>query len=202
MSKTFNHSNVSLDGFSAAPNQSLDNPFGEGGMRLAEWMFSKPGQQKSADQSVVDEITAGAGAFIMGRHMFGPGRGPWDETWKGWWGDDPPYHGPVFVLTSYPREPLPMEGGTTFIFVTDGPEVAYEMAKAAAGDKDISIAGGAATVRQYLRLGLIDELNLHIVPITIGSGERLFDDVGDLVFEPVEVKGSSAVTHVRYRLVR
>jgi dihydrofolate reductase len=201
MSKTFCHASVSLDGFSAALHQTLDNPFGDGGMRLAEWMFSAPGQQKGPDQSVVDEIT-GAGAFIMGRNMFDPGRGAWDESWQGWWGDDPPYHAPVFVLTHHPREPLTMAGGTTFTFVTNGPESAYELAAAAAADKDISIAGGAATVRQYLRLGLIDELNLHIVPITVGAGERLLDDVGDLRFEPVDVTGSPAVTHVKYRVVR
>ena len=200
MSKTFTHSSVSLDGFAAAPGQSLDNPFGEGGMRLAEWMFSGPDHSSSPDQSAVAEITAGAGAFIMGRHMFGPGRGPWDETWKGWWGDDPPYHAPVFVLTSHPRDPLPMDGGTTFTFVTEGPEAAYQLATAAAGDKDISIAGGAATVRQYLRLRLIDELNLHIVPLTLGAGERLLDEVGDLTFEPVRVTSSPAVVHLKLRV--
>jgi dihydrofolate reductase len=202
MTKTFSHQCISLDGFTAAPNQSLDNPFGEGGMRLPAWMFSDSDGQAGPDPTVEDEIIGGAGAFIMGRNMFGPGRGPWDETWEGWWGEDPPYHGPVFVLTHYAREPLTMQGGTTFTFVTDGPESAYELASAAAGDKDISIAGGAATIRQYLRLGLIDELNLHIVPITLGAGERLFDDVGDLTFEPTEVKASPAVTHVRYRLIR
>jgi dihydrofolate reductase len=202
MSKTFCHASVSLDGFSAALHQSLDNPFGEGGMRLAEWMFPASGRQKGPDQSFVDEIIAGAGAFIMGRNMFGPGRGAWDESWQGWWGDDPPYHAPVFVLTHHPREPLTMQGGTTFTFVTEGPEAAYEMAAAAAADKDISIAGGAATVRQYLKLGLLDELNLHIVPITLGAGERLLDDVGDITFEPVKVTASPVVTHVTYRVVR
>jgi dihydrofolate reductase len=127
MSKTVTHASVSLDGFSAALHQSLDNPFGEGGLRLAEWMWSDPEDQTTADRSAFDEITAGAGAFIMGRHMFGPGRGPWDEAWKGWWGEDPPYHAPVFVLTSHPRQPLSMLGGTTFTFVTDGPEAAYEL---------------------------------------------------------------------------
>ncbi len=202
MSKTFSHAVVSLDGFSAAPNQSLDNPFGVGGMRLTEWMFADSDDQQGADQSIVDEIIGGAGAFIMGRHMFDPGRGPWDESWRGWWGEDPPYHAPVFVLTSYPREPLPMDGGTTFTFVTDGPEAAYALAVAAAGDKDISIAGGAATVSQYLRLGLIDELNLHVVPITLGAGERLLHDVGDIHFEPVAVTAAPNVTHLKYRVVR
>lgn len=200
MTKTFCHQSISLDGFTSAPHQSLDNPFGEGGMRLPEWMFSD--EKQSGDQTAVEEIVGGAGAFIMGRNMFGPGRGPWDESWRGWWGDDPPYHGPVCVLTHHPREPVPMDGGTTFTFVTEGPEAAYEMATAAAGDRDISIAGGATTIRQYLRLGLIDELNLHIVPIVLGAGERLWDDVGDLRFEPTEVRASPLVTHIRYRVVR
>jgi dihydrofolate reductase len=202
MAKTFSHQSISLDGFTAAPNQSADNPFGEGGMRLPAWMFSGSDGQAGPDQAIEDEIIGGAGAFIMGRNMFGPGRGPWDMTWEGWWGEDPPYHAPVFVLTHHARDPLTMQGGTTFTFVTDGPESAYELAKAAAGDKDIAVAGGAATIRQYLRLGLIDELNLHIVPITLGAGERLFDDVGDLTFEPIEVKASPAVTHVKYRTIR
>lgn len=200
MTKTFCHQSISLDGFTSAPHQSLDNPFGEGGMRLPEWMFSD--EKPTGDQTAVEEIVGGAGAFIMGRNMFSPGRGPWDESWRGWWGDDPPYHGPVFVLTHHPREPVPMDGGTTFTFVTDGPEAAYELATDAAGDKDISIAGGATTVRQYLRLGLLDELNLHVVPIVLGAGERLWDDVGDLRFEPIEVRASPLVTHIRYRVVR
>ena len=131
MSKTFTHAAVSLDGFSAAPNQSLDNPFGEGGhaAHRMDVLRSRTTKQ-GADQSIVDEIIGGAGAFIMGRHMFDPGRGPWDESWRGWWGEDPPYHAPVFVLTSYPREPLPMDGGTTFTFVTDGPEAAYRAGRA------------------------------------------------------------------------
>ena len=202
MTKTFCHQSISLDGYTAAPKQNADNPFGERGMRLPEWMFSDPDGQADPDQSVVDEIVGGAGAFIMGRNMFGPGRGAWDETWQGWWGDDPPYHGPVFVLTHHPREPLTMQGGTTFTFVTEGPEAAYELATSAAGGKDISIAGGANTIRQYLRLGLLDELNLHIVPITLGAGERLFDDVGDLRFEPTQVRTAPAVTHLRYRVIR
>lgn len=201
MSKTFSHQAISLDGYTAAPNQSLENPFGDDGMRLVAWMFGDRDQQLGPDQSIEDEIIGGAGAFIMGRHMFGPGRGPWDESWKGWWGDDPPYHAPVFVLTSYPRDPLPMEGGTTFTFVTDGPEAAYELATAAAGDKDISIAGGATTVRQYLSLGLIDELNLHLVPIVLGAGERLLSGVGDVQLEQVEVRAGAAVTHLRYRVI-
>ena len=121
----------------------------------------------------------GIGAFIMGRKMFGGGDGPWDESWKGWWGEDPPYHAPVFVLTHHPREPLTMQGGTTFTFVTDGIESALEQARAAAGDEDVAIAGGASAVRQYLAAGLLDELQLHIAPIMLGAGERLLDDVGE-----------------------
>jgi dihydrofolate reductase len=201
MSKTFAHQCISLDGFTAAPHQSLENPFGEGGMRLPAWMFADA-DQPSADQEAKAAILGDAGAFIMGRNMFSPGRGAWDETWRGWWGEEPPYHGPVFVLTHYAREPLEMQGGTTFTFVTDGPEAAYALAKDAAGTRDVSIAGGAATVRQYLQLGLIDELTLHLVPITLGGGERLFDQRGGLRFEPVAVTGSSAVTHLRYRTIR
>ena len=130
-------------------------------------------EQADANRAVIDEIVD-AGAFIMGRNMFAPGRGDWDLDWKGWWGDDPPYHGPVFVLTHHPREPLTMDGGTTFTFVTDGIESAFEQARRAAGDRNISIAGGAETVRQYLAAGLIDELNLHIAPILLGAGEPLF----------------------------
>jgi len=137
----------------------------------------------------------------MGRNMFGPGRGAWDLEWRGWWGEDPPYHTPVYVLTNHEREPLAMDGGTTFHFVTDGIESALEQARAAAGDKDVSIAGGASTVRQYLAAGLLDELYLHIVPVVLGAGERLLDGVGDPTLEPVKVVDSPAVTHVKYRVV-
>jgi dihydrofolate reductase len=189
---------VSLDGFAAGPNQSLDNPFGEGvGDRLHRWMFEEP----EANAAAIEGLTA-AGAFVMGRNMFGPGRGAWDLDWKGWWGDEPPYHAPVFVLTHHPREPLPMQGGTTFTFVTDGIESALAQAREAAGDADVAIAGGAETVRQYLAAGLIDELRLHVAPLTLGAGERLLDGVGDLTLEPLEVSGSGLVTHLRYRVVR
>jgi dihydrofolate reductase len=134
--------------------------------------------------------------------MFGGGEGPWDQSWKGWWGDDPPYHAPVYVVTHHEREPLPMQGGTTFHFVTDGIQSALEQARAAAGDKDVSIAGGAGTVNQYLAAGLLDELYLHIVPVILGSGERLLEDVGDPTLEPVEVVASPAATHVKYRVIR
>jgi dihydrofolate reductase len=202
---------ISLDGFVAGPNQSFEDPIGEGGMRLHEWVFAtdswrkqhgEEGGEHSADAEVVDEVSQGIGAYIMGRKMFGGGDGPWDDTWKGWWGEDPPYHVPVFVLTHHPREPLPMQGGTTFTFVTDGIESALEQARTAAGDKDISIAGGASAVQQCLAAGMLDELYLHVVPIILGAGERLLENVGDPVLEPVKVTASPAVTHVKYRVVR
>jgi dihydrofolate reductase len=138
----------------------------------------------------------------MGRNMFDHGRGEWDESWRGWWGPNPPFHAPVFVLTHYPRDPIEMEGGTTFHFVTDGIGAAVEQARAAAGDGDVAIAGGAQAIRQTLAAGLLDELQLHIVPIVLGAGERLLVDVGDPQLEPVEVVASPAVTHLRYRVVR
>jgi dihydrofolate reductase len=200
---------ISLDGFVAGPNQSPENPIGEGGMRLHEWAFATDtwrrqqgldGGEHNADADVVDEATQGIGAYIMGRKMFGGGDGPWDEAWRGWWGEDPPYHVPVFVLTHHSREPLAMEGGTTFTFVTDGIESALEQARAAAGDGDVAVAGGASVVRQYLAAGMLDELHLHIVPVILGAGERLLEDVGDPALEPVGVVASPAVTHVRYRV--
>jgi dihydrofolate reductase len=202
---------ISLDGFVAGPNQSVEDPIGEGGMRLHEWAFETDswrsqhgleGGQHTADAEVVDEVVQGVGAYIMGRKMFGGGDGPWDEAWTGWWGEDPPFHTPVFVLTHHARKPLPMQGGTTFTFVTDGIESALEQARAAAGDQDVMIAGGASAVRQYLAAGLLDELYLHIVPVLLGSGERLLEDVGDPTLEPIEVVASPAATHVRYRVVR
>jgi dihydrofolate reductase len=200
---------ISLDGFVAGPNQSIDDPIGAGGMRLHEWVFQTSswraqhgsgGGKHDVDSQVVADATKNVGAYIMGRKMFGGGDGPWDEAWTGWWGEDPPYHTPVFVLTHHPREPLAMQGGTTFEFVTDGIESALERARAAAGDLDVAIAGGASAVRQYLAAGLLDELFLHIVPIVLGAGERLLEDVGDPTLEPIEVIASPAVTHVRYRV--
>jgi dihydrofolate reductase len=202
---------ISLDGFVAGPNQSTDNPIGEGGMRLHEWAFATDnwreqhgleGGEPNADAEVVKEVFEDVGAYIMGRKMFGGGDGPWDEAWTGWWGDDPPYHTPVFVLTHHPREPLQMQGGTTFNFVTDGIESALELARVAAGEKNVVIAGGAHAVRQYLAAGLLDELYLHVVPIVLGAGERLLEDVGDPVLQPIKVVASPAVTHVKYRVVR
>jgi dihydrofolate reductase len=188
---------ISLDGFAAGLNQSLDDPFGEGvGDRLHRWMF------EAADENAaeIEAITA-AGAYVMGRNMFDPGRGGWDLDWKGWWGDEPPYHAPVFVLTHHPREPLAMEGGTTFTFVTDGIESALAQAREAADGEEVAIAGGAATVRQYLAAGLIDELRLHVAPVILGAGEWLFDGIGDPTLEPLDVRGTALVTHLRYRVV-
>jgi dihydrofolate reductase len=201
---------VSLDGFVAGPNQSVENPIGEGGMRLHEWAFAtrgwraqhgREGGEPGADSDVVEGLLQGVGAYIMGRKMFGGDSGPWDEAWRGWWGEDPPFHAPVFVLTHHPREPLSMQGGTTFTFVTDGIESAVEQARAAAGEKDVTIAGGASAVQQCLAVGLLDELFLHIVPIVLGAGERLLDGVGDPALEPIEVVASPAVTHIRYRVI-
>ena len=188
---------ISLDGFLAGPNQSLANPLGEGGERLHRWMFEEP----EANAAALAPILA-PNAYIMGRNMFGPGRKAWDVEWKGWWGDDPPYHAPVFVLTHYPRPPLTMLGGTTFTFVTDGVASALAQARAAADGGDIGIAGGADTVRQYLAAGLIEVLRLHVAPMILGAGERLLDGVGELNLEPMEVSGTRLATHLGYRITR
>jgi dihydrofolate reductase len=190
---------VSLDGFAAGPNQSEAQPFGDGDgerlhKRIETWMFEH-GDQNRAE---VDAIL-GAGAYIMGRNMFAPGRGEWDLGWTGWWGPEPPYRAPVFVLTHHPREPLEMEGRTTFTFVTDGPESALAQARRAAGDTRVSIAGGAATLNQYLSLGAVDELRLHVVPITLGAGERVFDGVTGLTFDIGHVRPTEHVVHVTLR---
>jgi dihydrofolate reductase len=202
---------ISLDGFIAGPNQTLEHPIGVGGLRLHDWVFGTASWRKQhgleggahdANSQVADKLMSGIGAYIMGRNMFGPGRGAWDPTWRGWWGDNPPYHVPVFVLSHYAREPLQMEGGTTFHFVRDGIESALARARAAAGDRAVSIAGGASVVQQYLAGGFLDELHLHIVPIVLGAGERLLVNVGDPRLEPVEVIASPTVTHIKYRVVR
>src|SRR5439155_26199144 len=154
------------------------------------------------DSKVVRGLFTNVGAYIMGRKVFGGGAGPWNASWTGWWGDDPPYHVPVFVLTHHARSPLTMHGGTTFNFVTDGVESALRQARSAAGDRDIAIAGGAHTVQQYLRASVLDELYLHIVPVVLGAGETVLDNVGDPRLEPIEVIASPAVTHVKYRIAR
>ncbi|MGY4857675.1 dihydrofolate reductase family protein [Cryobacterium sp. AP23] len=187
---------VSTDGYAAGPNQSLENPMGEGGMRLHRWAIEQPGENAAELAAIVD-----AGAFIMGRNMFGPGRGEWDLEWTGWWGEEPPYHAPVFVLTHYPREPLVMEGGTTFTFVTDGIESALAQARAAAGERSVAIAGGASTVRQYLLAGLVDELRLHVAPMVQGAGEALLTGLDDVRLEQVSSVENELVTHVTYRVL-
>ncbi|MEU9824651.1 dihydrofolate reductase family protein [Micromonospora chersina] len=200
---------VSLDGYVAAPGQSRQDPLGRGGLRLHEWLFASEswrerhglaGGERNVDAEVVDEITAGVGAYVMGRRMFGGGEGGWDLDWTGWWGDDPPWRVPVFVLTHHPREPLVMRGGTEFHFVTDGIEAALARARAAAGDLDVAVAGGGGTVRQYLAAGLLDSLWLHVVPIVLGSGTPLFDGALDVALEPDKVVAAHTVTHIRYRV--
>jgi dihydrofolate reductase len=198
MSRVTCQISVSLDGFAAGPDQSLEDPIGKGGMRLHDWAFSP--DRHPVDARIADAILDGVGAYVMGRRMFGGGEGPWDEGWRGWWGEDPPYHAPVFVLTHHARAPLAMEGETMFHFVTEGLQSALAQARAAAGDLDVAIAGGASTVRQCLAAGHLDELYLHIVPILLGAGERLLDGAGDPELEPVEVLASPAATHVRYRV--
>jgi dihydrofolate reductase len=204
------HISISLDGFVAGRNQSLESPIGDGGMRLHQWAFKTAswrqqqgltGGERDADSEVVDDVVQDIGAYVMGRKMFGGGEGRWDQAWTGWWGEDPPYHAPVFVLTHHRRAPVVMHGGTTFTFVTDGPESALEQARAAAGEKDVAIAGGASTVQQCLAARLLDELYLHIVPVILGAGERLLENVGDPNLQPVSVIDSPAVTHVKYRVI-
>lgn len=204
---------VSLDGFSAGPNQRLEEPKGDGGDQLHEWVFAirfgaeMIGRADAAtiepgfDDDFLARCNENMGATIMGRNMFGPVRGDWntwDGEWNGWWGPEPPYHHATFVLTHHPRPPLTMDGGTTFHFVTDGIEAALDRAMAAAGGQDVRVGGGASTVRQYLRAGLVDELHLAVVPILLGDGERLLDDLGASAdaYECTELVCSSAVSHV------
>jgi dihydrofolate reductase len=202
MSRVTCHVSISLDGYIAGPDQSLEDPIGVGGLRLHEWHFhaGEPGHE--VDAGPRDELLDPSGAVIMGRNMFGPIRGEWDPDWRGWWGDNPPYHAPVFVLTHYPHADMPMEGGTTFHFVTEGFDAALEQARAAAGAGDVGIAGGASTVRQAFAAGAIDELMLDVAPVLLGRGERLFEGVEDPGLEPVEVIHSPYATHIRYRVGR
>lgn len=202
---------ISADGYSAGPNQTEQRPFGDDGGdgwgdKLHAWIFETPEEDREgraanlqAAGAEVDQATPSA--FIMGRNMFGPVRGEWDRQWNGWWGDDPPFHAPVFVLTHYPRDPQPMDGGTTYHFVTGGIESALKQAREAAGDGDVAIQGGATTINQYLAAGLIDELRLHIVPFTLGAGTRLFDGVPPLNLQQMESRAASSVTHVTYRML-
>ncbi|MEH1026639.1 dihydrofolate reductase family protein [Micromonospora profundi] len=202
---------ISLDGYVAGPDQSLQDPLGRGGLQLHEWVFGLDtwraqhgltGGERNIDAEVVDEMTRDIGAYIMGRRMFGGGAGDWDEAWQGWWGDEPPFRTPVFVLSHHPRTPLVMNGGTEFRFVTDGIESALRQAREAAGDRRVAIAGGASTVRQYLTAGLIDTLQLHLVPIILGGGEKLLDGLDSLRLEQVAVVAGPTVTHVTYRVLR
>jgi dihydrofolate reductase len=199
---------ISLDGFGAGPEQSLEHPLGRGGEALHRWivgtrffhtMTGRDGGSEGVDQAYAQRSMSGFGAFILGRNMFAPSRGPWpDDRWTGWWGADPPYHAPTFVLTHHPREPIEMEGGTTFIFVTGGIEAALEQARAAAGGLDVKIGGGVATVRQYLRAGLIDELHLAVSPVVLGRGEAMFAgvDLPALGFRVTEHQASEHAMHV------
>ena len=215
MSKLRSDISVSLDGCVAGPNQSMESPLGEGGEGLHEWVVQLAvwreshgleGGEVNVSTRIVEEARENIGAAVMGRNMFGPpGGGPWgDDPWTGWWGDEPPYHYPVYVLTHHPRDPLEMEGGTTFHFVTDGIESALERAKDAAGGKDVTLWGGARAINQYLAAGLLDELELHLVPIVLGAGARLFDDLGDadVHLEQLRAVEAPGVTHVKYRVVR
>ena len=205
---------VSLDGFVAGPNQTLEEPLGKGGESLHEWVVrlkswrdahGMEGGETGPDDDVIADAVERAGATIMGRRMFSSGAGPWEDDPKanGWWGDEPPFHHPVFVLTHHPREPLELKG-TTFTFVTDGIQAAVEQARAAAGAKDVHVAGGANVIQQYLNAGLLDELELHVVPLLLGGGVRLLDQVGDapIGLELDRVAGSPHVTHLRYRVRR
>jgi dihydrofolate reductase len=194
------HLSISLDGFVAGPDQSEADPIGVGGMALHRWHLDEP--KGEADQRMTERILAPRGAYVMGRNMFGPIRGVWgDSDWQGWWGPEPPYHAPVYVLTHYAHDPIELEGGTTFHFV-DGFDAALEQAVAAAGNGTVTIAGGASAVRQGLQAGVVDEILLSHVPVVLGRGERLFDDIDGLRAEPVEVAASPLATHVVYRIVR
>ena len=203
---------ISLDGYGAGPNQDINNGLGVGGEDLHQWFiptrtFQKTHGAGDGTTGVDDDFAArgfrNIGAWILGRNMFGPIRGPWpDLNWKGWWGDNPPYHVPVFVITHHAREPLEMQGSTTFHFVTDGIESALERATEAAGGADVWLTGGASVIQQYLAAGLLDEIDLSISPILLGDGERLFDGVADAELEQLRVVEAPGVTHIRYRVAR
>ena len=211
MSKLRLRISISLDGFVAGSEQSVNNPLGIGGMRLHQWVFplrvwrsmhGQEGGELNASNEVLEGEMANIGATLMGRNMFGGHPGGWsgDKPWNGWWGEDPPFHHPVFVLTHHARPTLPMQGGTSFTFVTDGIESALAQARRAAGDKDVALAGGAKVCAQYLAAGLVDEMDLHQVPILLGRGERLFDGVGDDLrgLELVRTVAAPGVTHFKF----
>lgn len=203
---------MSLDGFVAGPSQSVDNPLGIGGEGLHEWVIplavwrephGLPGGEVNESTRVMEEGLANIGATVMGRNMFGGHPGPWDskKPWNGWWGSNPPFHHPVFVLTHHAREPLVLEGGTTFTFVTNGIEAALDQARRAAGGKDVALAGGARAAQQYLAAGLVDQMDLNVAPILLGAGERLFDGLGDDLhgLELVRAVAAPKVAHLRFR---
>ena len=204
---------MSLDGYVAGPDQSVSEPLGSGGELLHDWVVAtrswrqthgKEGGETGPNDEIAAEHFQNVGATIMGRHMFGGGDGPWSTNppWKGWWGQNPPFHHPVFVLTHYPRQPLDLQGGTTFYFVTDGIRASLEQAKKAARGKDISLGGGADVAQQYMKAGLLDEMDLHVVPLLLGGGARLLDntDGKQTAYECVRVVNTPSVTHYRYRL--
>ena len=203
---------ISLDGYAAGPDQSEKDPLGVGGTQLHEWVLKleawrrphgREGGDTGPSNDVIEEVQGNVGAGIMGRNMFGGGPGPWSETepWRGWWGDEPPFHYPVYVLTHHPREPLEMAGGTTFHFVTEGIESALERARADAGERDVLISGGASTVQQYLGAGLVDEFDLHVVPVLLGAGERLLENAGAPKLEQLRAIEAPGVTHLKYRVL-
>jgi dihydrofolate reductase len=215
MTNVFVDVTTSLDGFVAGPNQTLERPLGEGGERLHEWLYGLAafrerhggsGGEVNADSELVEETSGRTGAVVMGRRMFSGGHGAWedDANADGWWGDNPPFGVPVFVLTQHPREPLVKQGGTTFNFVTNGIGAALEHARQAAGDLDVLIAGGAETIRQFVAAGLVDELQIHVAPLLLGGGIALFDglDVEPVSLERKRVIGSPAVTHLYFQVVR
>jgi dihydrofolate reductase len=211
MSKTRAYISVSLDGYVAGPSETMEEPLGENGERLHDWatalrswreLQGMEGGEDNVSSTVIADDNANVGAEIMGRGKFGPpSRGPWgDEPWRGWWGEDPPFHKPVFVLTNHAREPLTLSD-TTFTFVTDGVQAAHDLARQAAGDKDVLIGGGAKTINQFMAAGLLDELDLHVVPIILGGGARLFEGVGPQVnLELARVIDAPGVTHLKYRV--
>jgi dihydrofolate reductase len=213
MSKVRINITMSLDGYVAGPNQSMKDPLGVGGEAMHKWvielaafkeMHGQTGGIVNANSAIMEEMFANVGAVIMGRNMFGGGPGRWKSDWKGWWGEDPPYHMPVFVLTHYARDPLPMKGDTTFHFVTDGIESALSQARRAAGEKDVLLMGGANAIQQFFAAGLVDEINLSIAPLILGGGERLLDNLGNPAprLEQTRVVEGPGVVHVRYRVAR
>ena len=197
MPDTTCHMSISLDGFVAGPDQSRDDPLGKRGVELHRWHIGDE-RANDADAAAAGWLMRPRGAYVMGRNMYGPIRGDWDEDWRGWWGEEPPYHAPVFVLTNHAHDSIEMAGGTTFHFITNGFDAAYSQALEVAGDRSVDIAGGASTVRQALDAGVIDELTLDIAPVLLGSGERIFFG-SRFDFEPAEVLHSPLATHIRYR---